>query len=47
MRCVYESPAPPCVDLTCRSTGVIGPAVAAIASIQAAEAVKNPRRPTG
>ena len=40
LRCVYDAPPPPCVDPTCRSDGVIGPAVAAIAAMQAAEAMK-------
>jgi len=40
LRCVFDSPPPPCVDPSCRSEGVLGPAVAAIASIQAAEAMK-------
>lgn len=40
LRCVYDRPPPPCVDPTCRSAGVLGPAVTAIASIQAAEAMK-------
>ena len=40
LRCIYDSPPPACVDPTCRSEGVLGPAVAAVASIQAAEAVK-------
>jgi len=40
LRCVYDSPPPPCVDPSCRGAGVLGPAVAAIAAVQAAEAVK-------
>jgi adenylyltransferase/sulfurtransferase len=40
LRCVYDSPAPPCVEPTCRAAGVLGPAVAAIAALQAMEAVK-------
>lgn len=40
LRCVYDSPPPPCVDPSCRAAGVIGPAVAAIAACQAAEALK-------
>jgi adenylyltransferase/sulfurtransferase len=40
LRCVYDSPAPPCVEPTCRAAGVLGPAVAAIASMQAMEALK-------
>lgn len=40
LRCVFESPPPPCIDPTCRSAGVLGPAVATIAAIQAAEAMK-------
>ncbi len=40
LRCVFDSPPPPCVDPVCRTTGVLGPVVSAIASIQAVEAVK-------
>jgi len=40
LRCIYEAPPPPCVDPSCRAAGVLGPAVAALAAIQAAEAVK-------
>ena len=40
LRCVFDAPPPPCTDPTCRESGVLGPAVAAIASMQAAEAVK-------
>ncbi len=40
LRCVHDSPAPVCVEPTCRGAGVLGPAVAAIASIEAMEAVK-------
>lgn len=40
LRCVYDSPPPPCVDPTCRGEGVLAPAVAAIAAIQALEALK-------
>lgn len=40
LRCVYDSPAPPCVEPTCRLAGVMGPAVAAIASMQTLEALK-------
>jgi len=40
LRCVFDSPPPPCVDPSCRSQGVLAPAVAAIASVQAAEAMK-------
>jgi len=40
LRCIYDSPPPPCVDPTCRGSGVLGPAVAAIAAFQAAEAIK-------
>ena len=40
LRCVYDSPAPPCAEPTCRASGVLGPAVAAIASMQAMEAIK-------
>ena len=40
LRCIYDSAPPPCMDPTCRSAGVLGPAVAAIASMQAFEAIK-------
>lgn len=40
LRCVFDSPPPACLDPACRTAGVIGPAVSAIASIQAAEAMK-------
>jgi len=40
LRCVFDSPPPPCVDPSCRTDGVMAPAVAAIASVQAAEAIK-------
>ncbi len=40
LRCVCEAPPPVCIDPSCRAAGVIGPAVAAIAAIEAAEAVK-------
>jgi len=40
LRCVFDAPPPPCTDPTCRESGVLGPVVATIASMQAAEAVK-------
>ena len=40
LRCIFEAPPPPCVEPTCRTTGVLPAAVAAIASIQAMEATK-------
>ncbi|MHC4982946.1 MAG: HesA/MoeB/ThiF family protein [Planctomycetota bacterium] len=40
LRCVFDAPPPPCVDPTCRTEGVLSPAVAAVASIQAVEAMK-------
>lgn len=40
LRCVLESPPPPCQEPTCRSAGVIPPAVVAVAAIQAAEVMK-------
>ncbi len=40
LRCIFDAPPPPCIEPTCRTTGVLPPAVAAIASIQAMEAVK-------
>ncbi len=40
LRCVLETPPPPCSDPNCRTNGVLGPAVAAISSFQACEAIK-------
>ncbi len=40
LRCICDSPPPPCVDPSCRIAGVLGPAVGAVASIEAMEAVK-------
>jgi molybdopterin/thiamine biosynthesis adenylyltransferase len=40
LRCVLDTPPSPCTEKTCRSFGVLGPAVAAVAAIQASEAVK-------
>jgi molybdopterin-synthase adenylyltransferase len=40
LRCVLADPPPPCTDPTCRQAGVLGPAVATIASMQAIEAIK-------
>jgi len=40
LRCVLEGPPPVCADPNCRSAGVLGPAVAAVAAFQAAEAIK-------
>ncbi|MBI5723150.1 MAG: HesA/MoeB/ThiF family protein [Planctomycetes bacterium] len=40
LRCLIDEPPPPCVDPNCQVAGVLGPAVAAIASIQAMEAIK-------
>ena len=40
LRCLYNTPPPPCVDPSCRSAGVLGPVVAAIAAIEVVEAVK-------
>jgi len=40
LRCVFDSPPPPCLDPTCRSVGVLGPAVANVAAIEALEAIK-------
>ena len=40
LRCLYDTPAPPCMDPTCRAAGVLGPAAATIASLQAMEAIK-------
>ena len=40
LRCVFDEPPPPCLDPACRTAGVLGPAVAAIAAVQAGEAVK-------
>ncbi len=40
LRCVLDTPPPPCSDPACRTAGALGPAVAAIAAIQAGEAIK-------
>lgn len=40
LRCIYDAPPPPCMDPSCRGAGVLGPAVATIAAMQALEAVK-------
>ncbi len=40
LRCILPSEPPPCTDPTCRSVGVLGPAVATVAGMQAAEAIK-------
>ena len=40
LRCVFDSPPPVCQDPSCRVAGVVGPAVAAVAAFQAAEAMK-------
>jgi adenylyltransferase/sulfurtransferase len=40
LRCVLEAPPPPCMDTSCREAGVLGPAVAAVAAIACAEAIK-------
>ena len=40
LRCIFDAPPPPCTDPTCRVAGVLGPAVAMIAAIQVAEAIK-------
>ena len=40
LRCVYPEPPPPCLNLTCRGVGVLGPAVHMIAGVQAFEAIK-------
>jgi adenylyltransferase/sulfurtransferase len=40
LRCVMESPPPICADPSCREAGVLGPAVSAIASFEALEAMK-------
>jgi len=40
LRCLYDAPPPPCQDPSCQAAGVLGPAVAAISAVQAAEAVK-------
>jgi len=40
LRCILDPAPPRCPERTCRTAGVIGPAVAAVASVQAAEAVK-------
>lgn len=40
LRCVLPDPPPVCIDPSCREVGVLGPAVSAIASLQALEAMK-------
>jgi len=40
LRCLFDSPPPPCVDPACRVAGVLGPAVAVMSALQACEAVK-------
>jgi len=40
LRCVFDSPPPPCLDPTCRSAGVLAPAVVAVAAAQAMEAIR-------
>jgi len=40
LRCVLPAPPPACTEPTCRSAGVLGPAVAAVAAFQAGEAIK-------
>ncbi|MHC4562717.1 MAG: HesA/MoeB/ThiF family protein [Planctomycetota bacterium] len=40
LRCVLPEMPPPCRDPNCRTVGVLGPTVAAISSLQAAEAIK-------
>ncbi len=40
LRCLMDAPPPACTEATCRQVGVIGPAVAAVAALQAAEAIK-------
>jgi len=40
LRCIYDSAPPDGVQPTCRTHGVLGPVVSAIASIQALEAIK-------
>jgi adenylyltransferase/sulfurtransferase len=40
LRCVMDGPPPACTEPTCRQAGVLGPAVAAVAAFEAAEAIK-------
>ena len=40
LRCVFDAPPPVCQDPTCRSAGVLGPAVMAISGLQSMEALK-------
>jgi len=40
LRCIFDAPPPPCMAPTCRGSGVLGPAVASVAAMQAAEAMK-------
>ncbi len=49
LRCMYDAPPPPEKELNAANTGVLGPAVATMASIEALEAVKllsAPQPPT-
>lgn len=40
LRCLMDAPPPACQDPNCRSIGVLGPAVSALASMEAMEAIK-------
>ena len=40
LRCLFDTPPPRCADPTCRSVGVLGPAVAAVSAVAAQEALK-------
>jgi molybdopterin/thiamine biosynthesis adenylyltransferase len=40
LRCVFDAPPPPCIEPTCRTVGVLPPAVVAVAGIEAMEAMK-------
>ncbi len=40
LRCILPDPPPPCHDPNCRQAGVLGPVVAAVAAMQAVEAIK-------
>jgi adenylyltransferase/sulfurtransferase len=40
LRCLMDAPPPACKEPTCRNAGVLAPAVSALASMQAMEAIK-------
>jgi len=40
LRCIFDEPPPAAVNPTCQTAGVLGPAVGAIAAVEAMEAIK-------